>query len=152
MPQGPVLSARAGVVAAVVGAVPVIARAPLLALRSRVVPDSYQVSIPVPGVIAAVVSQISWVEATAAHVAGVKATVSPVSPRIESGAKVPGDGGVLGEVVVAVAGGAGEAALVAEGVALVAHVGGGALVLTHLARHHAALLIGNILALSPKIK
>ena len=125
MPQGPVLSAGAWVVAAVVGAVPVIAWAPLLTLRPRGVPDSDQVPVPVTGVVAAVVSkiarvvaaivsQIARVEATAAHVTGVKATVSAVSPRIESGAKVPGDGGVLGEVVVAVAGGAGEAALVAE--------------------------------------
>ena len=114
MPQGPVLSAGAWVVAAVVGAVPVIAWAPLLTLRPRGVPDSDQVPVPIPGVIAAVVSQIARVEATAAHVTGVKATVSSVSPRIESGAKVPGDGGVLREVVVTVAGGAGEAALVAE--------------------------------------
>ena len=144
------------------GAVPVTARAPLLALRPRRVPDSDQVPVPVPGVVAALAAQarvvaavipkISRVEPTSAHVTGVKAAVSAVTPRVEAGAKVPGDGGVLGEVVGAVAGGTGEATLVAEGVALIAHGGGGALVLTNLAGDHAALLIRNILALSPKIK
>ena len=146
------------------GAVPIITRTPLLVVRARSVPDSDQVPIPVPGVIAAlaaqhrvvaaVVADISWVKLApfAAHVTGVKAAFSDDISRIESGAEVPGYGGVLGEVIGAVAGGAGETALDSEGVALIAHVGGGALVLTHLAGDHAALLIRNIFALSPKIK
>ena len=108
------------------GAVPLLAWAPLLGVGARVLPDSHEVPVPVPGVVAAlaaqagivaaVVPEVARVEAapTSAHEAGVKATVADVVPRIEAGAKVPGDGGILGEIVGAVAGGAGEAALVAE--------------------------------------
>ena len=93
----------------------------------------------VAGVEAAVAAHVAGVKAavSAAHVAGVEAAIPAVAgieagvaaavAGVEAAAEVAGDGGVLGEVVGAGAGGAaGEAALVAEGVAAAAHVGGGA--------------------------
>ena len=129
--------------------VPIIARVPL-SLVSEVISHGDQVTLTWV-VSPASIRSISWIEATVSLVSRVESSlITRVEPAASLTTKHTGDGWILGEEVWTGSGGAaGESSLVPEGVALVAHVGGGASWLTNLSRNNPTLLIRNILTLSP---